>query len=113
MHELSKLEVIETLKTASYSGPFCGDSTYYWRSELEQLQSTWETSIHELPHLKSLNLQPIDGSDLYAPAYYCVLSNKPISESEAAAAPDWIPSGAQISRISQDIYDKLGPLLSI
>jgi len=63
--------------------------------------------------LKGVNLTRQDPADPGAEAFWCVLSQAPVLSADTALNPEWIPSGASQSRVTQSRLDELGPLLSI
>lgn len=96
-----------------YAGPFSNTQAYYWRSELAKLLDDVGGDIAKAPMLEGLNPERLDAGDPFAEGYWCVLSQQPVLAADAAATPEWIPSGASQSRITQSKLDEIGPLLSI
>lgn len=103
----------ELIKPAKYSGPFHDLDDFYWRDDLGKLLEEFDGDISLAPTLKGLDFPRIDADNPYTSAYLCVLSQDVIAGDQAAANPDWIPAGAQLTRIRRDLYDKLGPMLSV
>lgn len=101
------------LATARYAGPFGEVEDYFWTEDLLEILEANDGDIANVPELKGLAFTRIDAENPESSAYYCLLAREPIKRSEASPVPDWVPSGAQVARISQDLYDELGPLLSI
>lgn len=101
--------VQDMVARAVYSGPFCSLDRYYWREELGALLDEHNGDIATAPSLKDLELERVVGLDEVA--FYCVLSQNIIAEKEAAVNPDWIPPGAQMTRIREKDFDELSPML--
>lgn len=103
----------EVIEPARYSGPFENlGGKHYWLEDLADLleRSGGDITRHEA--LKDERLERVDASP-YGQAFYCIVSQKPIPASEAATSPDWIPSGARMTKIRQEDLDQLGPMLNI
>lgn len=108
------VEVQALVQPARYSGPFEGIDKFFWRSELSILLEGGGGDIAALPELATQTLMRVDAALPGAPAYYCVLSGEPVARSDAANPnPDWIPPGAELTRIRQDLLDDLDPMLSV
>jgi hypothetical protein len=105
--------VREFLKPARYAGPFAQLDEFYWAEDLLDLIGHSSGDIAKAEALSAVALERVDKDNIESSAYLCVLTNKPIAENEAATNPDWIPSGAQVARVTQSLYDELGPMLSI
>lgn len=106
-------EVQDLVSVAAYSGPFSRLDSFFWKEDLIDIIDKHAGDIATAESLQKFELQRIDAQNPGASAYFCVVSQSPIAESEAAPRLDWMPSGAQLARIRQDLYDELGPLLSI
>lgn len=100
-------------KVAQYTGPFCGVDEFYWRDSLADLLDRLDGDIATALELKDAQLERVDEEDPGASAYLCLLTQEPIAEADAAPKLDWIPAGAQLARVKSDLYDQLGPMLSI
>lgn len=101
------------LKTARYTGPFHSLDEYYWAEDLLAIIEQSDGDIANAKALEGVKLERVDGENPESSAYLCILTNKPIRGDEAAGNPDWIPSGAKVARVTENLYDELGPLLSI
>ncbi len=107
-------EVQALVSLARYAGPFEGIDQFFWRGELSTLLEEGGGDIAAFPQLAAKTLTRVDAAVPGAPAYYCVLSGEPVARSDAANPnPDWIPPGAELTRIRQDLLDDLDPMLSI
>lgn len=105
-------DVQALIAPAQYTGPFNKLDNYYWREELLVILDCNDGDIAKAPSILN-KLQRVDTENPGDSAYLCILTQEPIASQEAAPRPDWIPSGAQIARIKQHLYDELGPMLNI
>jgi CheY-like chemotaxis protein len=101
------------IASARYVGPFSGVEPFYWRDDLASVLDELGGEIGTAPALRGVEIQRVDGDSPSGSALFCVLTQQPIAEAEAAPAPDWIPPGAHLARIQRALYDQLGPMLSI
>ena len=106
-------EVQDLVKSARYSGPFHDLDAYYWRDDLAGVLDECDGDIVKARTLQGVALARVDAANPGSSAYLCVLTQEPIAEADAALNPDWIPAGAQVTRIQSRLYDQLGPMLSI
>lgn len=111
--ELQTNEMNEAIAPASYDGPFSDVEDFFWRDELAAILDKLQGDIANAPHLKGRKLARVDETNPGSSAFFCVLTQKPISDADAAPTPEWIPPGAQLARIEGKWYEQLGPMLSI
>ncbi len=98
---------------ARYQGPFDRVQPYYLRDALEEIVDENGGSVVNAPALQGVGLEALVSDPAGTHAYYCVLNDKPITAAQAAnPSPDWIPPGADMARIDQDLLDALDPMLS-
>jgi CheY-like chemotaxis protein len=110
----TKPEVQKLVEPALYKGPFDAVATYYWRDQLGSLVEACGGDIAKADPVKALGLRYVDDNTPGAPSYYCVLTGAPIKRADAANPnPDWIPPGADLTRIRQDLFEELDPMLSM
>lgn len=102
--------VRQLLDSCKYDGPFSDLDAYYWKNDLGVFLDTIDGDLANAKELEGIDLERIDDSP-YAAAYYCVLTHEPIRRDQAAVSPDWIPSGAGVTRIKESEFDELGPML--
>ena len=109
------LEPVQRLiASARYQGPFADVSGgLFWRDELGRLLDGWGGDIAAAGEVGGVELKRVDSTDVGSAAYYCLVTQQPISADEAAMNPDWIPVGAQLARIRQESFEKLGPMLGM
>ncbi len=103
----------QVLAAAHYDGPFSDVEEFYWRDDLGSILDGLEGDIANAPELKGAKPARVDVANPGSSAFFCVLTQQPITDDEAAPNPDWIPPGAQLARIQRKLFEKLGPMLSI
>ena len=98
---------------ARYQGPFDGVQDFYLRDKLNDLVDANGGSVTGSAALHGIQLETLISDPEGTHAYYCVLSDAPITAAQAAnPSPDWIPPGADMARIDQDLLDYLEPMLN-
>ncbi len=101
-------------ESARYQGPFDGVQDFYLRDKLNELIDLNGGDVTAATALKGIELETLESDPVGTHAYYCVLSDAPITAAQAAnPSPDWIPPGADMARIDQDLLDALDPMLSM
>jgi hypothetical protein len=102
--------------SAKYVGPFSGADSYWWRTDLEQMLIDSD-SEDGLEHLQKLGVEvppSVCISTKESPAgYYCIVQKEPISLNASVGNLGWIPQGAHLSRIDQNIYDTVAHMMGI
>jgi len=112
--ESFELSAVQSLvKGTVYKGAFSEVGKHYWRDDLANLLDEFDGDIATAHQLKNEKLKRIDTENVGASAYQCLLTQESITADDAAPKPDWIPTGAQLARIKRDLYEQLGPMLSI
>jgi hypothetical protein len=106
----------EKFKVAQYTGPFSGAESYWWRTDLEQILIDSDTEDGK-EYLQKLGIQvkpSVCISTNESPAgYYCIVRKEPISLAASVGNLGWIPQGAHLSRIDQNIYDTVAHMMGI
>ena len=113
LESFDKEPIQRLIASTKYDGPFAKTQELYWRDLIGKIIDEADGDIANHKSLVGQNLQRVDADNPGSSAFVCVLTHKPISERNAAPAPDWIPAGAQLARIETSIFDQLGPLLNI
>ncbi|WP_156648782.1 hypothetical protein [Massilia sp. Leaf139] len=106
-------EIQGLVSSSKYQGPFGNIAPLFWRHRLLQILDQYEGDIANAPLPAGFELTRVDTEHPDSAAYFCVLSQQPIAASDAGPNPDWIPAGAQLACIKEELYEELGPLLSI
>ena len=103
-------------KTAEYDGPFAGIERYWWRTDLDQMLIDLDFEDgRELLKGSGIEVFPCLCANTHtSPAgYYCIVRKQPISLDASVGNLGWIPQGAHLSRIDQDIYDTVAHMMGI
>lgn len=107
---------VEKFISAQYKGPFAALGTYWWRTDLEQLLIDSDSEDGK-EHLQKLNIEvgpSVCISTGESPAgYFCIVQKEPISLGASVGNLGWIPQGAHLSRIDQQIYDTVAHMMGI
>jgi len=112
--ETLRLPAVQTfIANAKYEGPFDNVQDFYLRDKLHDLLDECNGDVTSAKELSGVSTESLRSDPPGTHAYYCVLSGEPISAASAANPnPDWIPPGADMARITQDLLDALDPMLS-
>jgi CheY-like chemotaxis protein len=106
----------DAFKKAQYIGPFSGSEKYWWRTDLEQILIDSDSEDGK-EHLEKISIQvspSVCVSTGTSPAgYYCIVRKEPISLDASVGNLGWIPHGAHLSRIDQNIYDTVAHMMGI
>lgn len=106
----------DKFKAAQYLGPFSGADKYWWRTDLEQLLIDSDSEDGK-EYLKNMGIDVSPSvciSTKESPAgYYCIVQKEPISLDASVGNLGWIPQGAHLSRIDQNIYDTVAHMMGI
>lgn len=112
--ELERCEAFAMLlEAARYSGPFSDVEPFYWRSKLMELADAAGGDIVNDERLQGESFTRVDPDPHAVQAYMCMISGEAIRQDQAAANPDWVPSGASEAKIKEEVLDELGPLAGI
>lgn len=106
----------EEFLVAQYTGPFSDIEKYWWRTDLDQLLIDSESEDgKEYLEKKGIAVSPsICFSKKTSPAgYFCIVQKEAISLDASVGNLGWIPQGAYLSRIDQDIYDTVAHMMGI
>lgn len=98
---------------ARYRGPFDTVQDFYLRDKLNRIVDANGGSVTDAAALQGITLNKLISDPMGTHAYYCLLTDNPISAAQAANPnPDWIPPGADMARLDRDLLDELDPMLS-
>jgi hypothetical protein len=115
--DFEDIKIRNVFKTASYKGPFSNLQDFWWRYELDNIIGRNKSSSGlELVQKKiSKNIKPCKCNvdpNLNA-GYYCIITDRPVSMEKSTSEISWIPKGADLTRVSIPIYNKLKPWIGI
>lgn len=98
---------------ALYTGPFAEYESLWWRDDLDDILANAKcidglqlTKEHKIPKIKPCMCE--EDKSLRA-GYYCVITKRAVSNEKSHANISWFPAGADLTRVSNSIYEELGP----
>jgi hypothetical protein len=107
----SSAAIKDLFSDALYKGPFANDQNpRWWRDKLDDvLQGAKVRDGQALVQrrLKRAVKPCLDGNK--RAGYYCVVTGRPVSKENSVGQISWLPRGADLSRVRQDVYDELAP----
>ncbi|WP_127025295.1 hypothetical protein [Rheinheimera mangrovi] len=107
----------DAFSDAKYQGPFSkmNNHSYWWRYKLDDIliDNDCEDGIN---YLQSQGIDDLKPSVCHVskdtPAgFYCLFTKSPISLEHSVGSLSWMPNGADLSRVSKDLYDEVAPFL--
>jgi len=114
----AKPKVQAIFSRALYGGPFADSAKpRWWRDRLDDLiqaasvldgKSLAEGKLGRRlkPCLCSVDAKTRAG-------FYCVISHKPVSQKNSRGNISWLPRGADLARVRNDLYDELAPWIGL
>lgn len=107
--DFQKDSVQKYFSAAKYCGPFSGIQPRWYRHKLDELIDGSKDGRDFLKQRHGIVVKSCACSlNSKIPAgYLCILSNRPVSKENSIGGIAWIPSGADLARVSKDIYDEL------
>ena len=114
----SKPKIRECFDEAKYTGPFCEIQGFWWRDRLDEIlyNSECDSGLNLVAKLHPrTSLEPCQCHfDRKTPAgYYCIVKEKPVCENHSKGNLSWFPAGADIARVTTDVYDELAPWIGL
>lgn len=116
---LQKDEGIQKLlKDALYEGPFSDKAQpMWWRPDIDNLLLDENVSTGRKLVQKKLK-RTVTGcfcsvNPRLKAGFYCMLTSKPISESESTGGLSWFPPGADLARVNKRQLEELRPWLAL
>jgi hypothetical protein len=108
-------EVRTIFEAALYRGPFADVKPQWWRGMLDDIVSG-EGYADGLELVRSSVDREINYCPCYVetskPAgYYCVISHQPVSLENSKGGLSWFPRGADLTRISNPVFEEYEPWL--
>ncbi len=115
---LEKSDVMRAFEEAQYRGPFADpEEPRWWRHRLVELLKSKGAADGRAFIKKVTGKMPhpcvcsVDGK---APAgFLCVMTCKPVCEEHSVGQVGWLPRGADLARVTKDIYEKIGPWIGM
>lgn len=88
---------------AKYKGPFFLTEDYWWKEFIDEILDEEDVEIgFELLKKNGVEVEKKEFG------YYCVMTQKQISF-ENSKSLSWLPNGAILSRVNEDLYDQYAP----
>lgn len=111
-------DVQKLFNKALYKGPFAdkGDPLW-WRNDLDDILQAGKSVDGQAYVTKKLKktVKPCMCSvdSALRAGWYCMATKKPVSLEKSKGNITWFPRGADLARISIDVYDEIGPWLGL
>ena len=104
--------------TAVYNGPFGDLRPFWWRDDLDEiiLANNCEDGLELVKKkIKGSRVKPCmcNINKTVRAGYYCVVKELPVSAENSRSNLSWFPAGADLARVSNDVFDELGPWLGL
>ncbi|MEW8333954.1 MAG: hypothetical protein AB2692_23700, partial [Candidatus Thiodiazotropha sp.] len=104
-------EVKGCFQDAIYTGPFDGVDNFWWRVRLDQILDgldgpEYVESIAEI----TVSECKCSVTGTSPAGYYDIITKQPISYNESVGDMQWIPPGADLTRINKQTYEEEAPL---
>lgn len=110
-----KLSVQKLFKPATYVGPFADpNDPHWWRTDLDELLVKSQAKDGNEFARKKLKIdipRCLDGGK--RAGLYCMVTHRPVSETNSVGQISWFPPGADLARVRKDVYDQVGPWLGL
>ncbi len=103
--------------SARYRGPFSeGASPIWWRPDLDDILLKAQCDSGRALVKKKIRRDPGNCKCSVDPSkragFFCMVTEKPVSDSESEAAVSWFPPGADLARINKRVFEELRPWLA-
>ena len=119
--DISSSEVQIVFKKALYKGPFYELGPFWWTRKIDDILAKGtgknETKIttgytmltrRKLKVKRSICYKRHEGA-----GFFCIIRKVPVCERHSVSPGEWIPSGADLSRIETGKYEELKPYISL
>lgn len=111
-------DVFKVFASAQYDGPFAGISRFWWRHKLQELIDKGSVDDGLALVQKKHPNKRISGCfcsvDPGEPAgFYCMVTERPVSEKHSRGKIAWFPTGADLARIELKTFEKHAPWLGL
>jgi hypothetical protein len=108
-------EVQAIFEPALYQGPFADVASQWWRGLLDDIVSKEGCANGlELAQRKvdqEINYCPCSVDPSISAGYYCIISHQPVSLENSKGGLSWFPRGADLTRVSNRIFEEYEPWL--
>jgi len=115
LKDFTKPSIQKIFSSAKYKGPFAEMGQWWWRHELDDILINNECKDgFDLANKKRLRLKPCkDEQSNERAGFYCMVTEKPVSEKNSRGSISWFPSGADLTRIRKDKFNELAPWIGL
>jgi hypothetical protein len=116
VEDFKKGPVQKLFGKAAYKGPFADCDKWWWRRELDKMIAAESCeSGFEYAKKKRKRVSPCQCEEKHhsQAGYYCMIRKLPVCEEHSRGGISWFPGGADLARVSQSQYDKIGPFLGL
>jgi hypothetical protein len=108
-------EVQAIFEPARYRGPFADVTPQWWRGMLDDIVSK-EGCADGLELVQGkvdqgINYCPCSVDSSIPAGYYCIISHQPVSLVNSKGGLSWFPRGADLTRVSNRIFEEYEPWL--
>lgn len=120
LDDFSKDGTQDVFKDALYNGPFSGGESYWWLKKLDELLLSSAEKLgevktgHDLLEKLGKNVRRSrcyhdhDGA-----GFYCIIRQTAVCSKHSANPGEWLPLGAERSRIEIDKFEELKPWIQL
>lgn len=93
----------KNFEEAKYKGPFSLNEDFWWKESLDEILDNQDVETgFDLLKKNGIKIEKEDYG------YYCIMTKKPISYEESKSL-SWLPNGAILSRVSEELYEQYAP----
>jgi len=121
LNDFNKTSVKEIFEKARYKGPFSnlysGMTEWWWRHELDTIIFSKDCedglAYTKFKKVKGRVRPCKDPQTKERAGYYCMVTEKPVSEKNSKSGISWFPAGADLARIRSDKFNELAPWIGL
>ena len=113
--DFAKQDVQALFAKAKYKGPFSDLRNYWWRYKLDEiLERNGSDDGLAFAKIKGIYLRPCNDPQTNERAgYYCMVTEKPVSDKNSKSGISWFPDGSDLARIRSDKFNELAPWVGL
>ena len=116
--DLAKPTIARLFAHAKYKGPFGDYRSWWWRRDLDSILAKAQCSTGlQYVQKEKIKAHPClccdDENGIHPAGYYCMITGKTVCEKHSRGGISWFPGGADLARIREQIYRKIGPFLGL
>jgi hypothetical protein len=113
--DFARPDVRELFTSARYEGPFSECGSWWWRRKIDRTLEN-KSGLDYAKEKQLEDLKPClckEGDNDHPAGYYCMITEKPICKEHSRGGISWFPGGADLARISNNEYGKIGPFVGL